>query len=94
MFSQIDNEGQSYAILQEIVDHHKNGHALTADDCFYTAKNGRRHAKQTTRGWEILVEWKDGTSSWQPMKDLKESNLLELAEYAKANKFVSEPAFA
>jgi hypothetical protein len=48
MFSQIDNEGQSYAILQEIVDHRKNGHALTADDSFYTAKNGRRHAKHTT----------------------------------------------
>jgi hypothetical protein len=28
------------------------------------------------------------------MKDLKESNPLELAEYAKANKLVSEPAFA
>jgi hypothetical protein len=94
MFSQIDNEGRSYAILQEIVDHRKNGHALTADDGFYTAKNGRRHAKQTTRGWEILVEWKDGTSSWLPMKDIKESNPLELAEYAKANKIVSEPAFA
>jgi hypothetical protein len=28
------------------------------------------------------------------MKDLKESNPLELAEYAKASKLVSEPAFA
>jgi hypothetical protein len=28
------------------------------------------------------------------MKDLKESNPLKLAEYAKANKLVSEPAFA
>jgi hypothetical protein len=28
------------------------------------------------------------------MRDLKESNPLELAEYAKANKIVSEPAFA
>jgi hypothetical protein len=44
MFSQINNEGWSYAILQEIVDHHKNGHALTADDGFCTAKNGCRHA--------------------------------------------------
>jgi hypothetical protein len=38
-----------------------------------------------TQGWDILIEWKDGTSSWLPMRDLKD---------VKANKLVSEPAFA
>jgi hypothetical protein len=48
----------------------------------------------TTRGWDINVEWKDGTSSWIPLKDLKDSNPVKLAEYAKANHLASEPAFA
>jgi hypothetical protein len=37
---------------------------------------------------------KDGISSWIPLKDLKESNPVEAAEYAVANKIAGEPAFA
>jgi hypothetical protein len=32
--------------------------------------------------------------SWVPFKDLKESNPIEEAEYAIANKISEEPAFA
>ena len=42
----------------------------------------------------MQVEWKDGSTNWLPLKDLKESNPVELAEYAVANKLVEEPAFA
>ena len=93
LFSQIDSEGRSYAILKEIVDHRTNGHALSKDDGFTVDKFGREHPRVTTRGWEILVEWRDGTTSWVALKDLKESNPVELAEYAVANKLVEEPAF-
>jgi hypothetical protein len=41
-----------------------------------------------------LVEWKDGSSNWLPLKDLKQSYPLEVAEYALANKIAEEPAFA
>ena len=40
------------------------------------------------------MEWKDETTSWIPLKDLKESNPVEVAEYAAANKLLTEPAFA
>ena len=39
------------------------------------------------------MEWKDGSTSWVPLKDLKVSNPLELAEYAINNKIDREPAF-
>jgi hypothetical protein len=48
--------------------------------------NGRKVRKRTTKGWELLVKWKDGTTTWIPLKDLKETNPVELAEYAIANK--------
>jgi hypothetical protein len=32
--------------------------------------------------------------SWVPLIDLKESNLIEVVEYAIANKISEEPAFA
>ena len=47
----------------------------------------------TTRCWSIKVEWKDGSVSWVPLKDLKASNPVELAEYAVANNIEEEPAF-
>jgi Reverse transcriptase (RNA-dependent DNA polymerase) len=94
LYSQVDSEGRSFAVMKEIVDHRTNGHALTKDDGFTTDKNGRRHPKLTTRGWELQVEWKDGSTDWIPLKDLKQSNPIEVAEYAVTNKLVEEPAFA
>lgn len=41
----------------------------------------------------MCVQWKDGSSSWMKLSDLKESKPLEVAEYALANKLLSEPAF-
>jgi hypothetical protein len=46
-----------------------------------------------TKGWKLLMQWKDGTSPWIPLKDLKELNPVETAEYAVANKRADEPAF-
>ena len=40
------------------------------------------------------VEWIDGSSLWIPLADLKESNPVETAEYAKAALIHNEPAFA
>ena len=48
----------------------------------------------TTQGWELEVEWRDGMTSWVPLKDLKDSNPVPLAEYAVANKISEERAFA
>lgn len=56
--------------------------------------NGRKLPKRTTKGWELLVEWKDGNTSWIPLKDIKETNPVKVAEYAIANKIDHEPAFA
>jgi hypothetical protein len=49
--------------------------------------------KKTTRGWKLLCQWKDGTTSWVPLIELKDSNPVELAEYAVASRIDQEPAF-
>ncbi len=38
--------------------------------------------------------WKDGSTSWETLRNLKESNPLELAEYAVMHQISQEPAFA
>jgi hypothetical protein len=60
----------------------------------YTIKrNGEKVPKITTDGWELLVEFKDSMTEWVKLKDVKDSNPIELAEYAIANQLQEEPAF-
>jgi hypothetical protein len=44
--------------------------------------------------WELSVRWKDGSSTWISLKDLKDTYPVELADYAINNKIQDEPAFA
>lgn len=58
-------------------------------DSLLVKEGGCKNPKMMTQGWDILVEWKHGTSSWVPLKDLKASNPVNLAEYEKANRLAS-----
>ena len=49
---------------------------------------------QTTVGCSFLVIMKDGTGSWTPMRVLKESNPIQIAEYVMSRKINNDPAFA
>jgi len=40
------------------------------------------------------VEWADGMSSWVKLKDLKQDNPIEIAEYCKMKDLMEEPAIA
>jgi hypothetical protein len=94
LYSQVDSEGNSYSVLNEIVDHKSDRTAVMKDDGYEVTKDGLEHPKQTTRGWKLLVNWKDGSTSWVPLKDMKESYPVQVAEYAVVNKILEEPAFA
>ena len=78
--------------MQSIVDHRKNAHAVDREDMYVKAGSNRQYRK-TTKGWELCVEWKDGSTTWERLADLKESNPVEVAEYAVAQGIHDEPAF-
>jgi hypothetical protein len=42
--------------------------------------SGNVKPKITTQGWQLLVLWKDKSTSWVKHKDLKASSPVELAE--------------
>ena len=67
--------------------------ALNESNGFYLSANGNKVNKKTTQCWKLLVEWKDGFSEWVSLKALKESNPIEVAEYAQANLIDKSPAF-
>jgi len=93
LYAQVDEEGRSYQILKEIVDHRYNEDALTKDQAYVESANGQKRPILTTKGVEHLVEFADGTASWVPLKDLRVSNPVEIAEYAKANGIDKDPAY-
>ena len=93
MFSQIDAEGHHFQLLSEISEHRKTADAIPKSQGFYVKSDNHKIPKKTTKGWEFLIHWKDGSQSWLPLKDLKVSNPVELAEYAKAKDIDEEPAF-
>jgi len=93
MFAQCDSEGNQFLLLDAIVDHRKDGHAVEKPD-MYVQRNGRNHIRKTTQGWQLCVKWKDESTTWERLADLKESNPVDVAEYAVAHGIHDEPAFA
>jgi hypothetical protein len=93
MFAQVDDEGNMYQILSEITDHKTDGTAIPISEGTVRTASGAERPKVTTKGWFLLVQWKDGSSSWEKLNDLKASNPIEVAEYAVANRIADEPAF-
>ena len=93
LYSQVDTEGHRYVLLDSIIDHRKDSRAVSKEDEFFMCK-GKRVRRRTTKGWKLCVQWKDGSTSWVALKDLKESNPVEVAEYACSQSIDTEPAFA
>jgi hypothetical protein len=93
MFSQVDAEGHSYALLEAIVDHKRDSTAVDRADKYIYTKSGARRLKKTTAGWKLLIAWKDGSEQWIPLSIMKESNPVDVAEYAVAAGIQNEAAF-
>ncbi|KAL7487373.1 hypothetical protein ACHAW6_012976 [Cyclotella cf. meneghiniana] len=55
--------------------------------------NGKKVVSRSTRSWELCCKWKDASTSWQKLSDLKESHLGQVAEFAIATGIADEPAF-
>jgi hypothetical protein len=53
----------------------------------------RKVKKKTLAGWALEVEWCDGGTSWIELKIMKQSNTVEVAEYALAKQLSHEPNF-
>ena len=100
MYAQADPNGHHLLILDEIIDHRKDGRAVALDDinagkmAIKRGSRGNPAKRRTTRGWQLLVQWKHGETQWIDLKDMKESYPVAVAEYAVSNKIAFEPAFS
>ena len=93
MYTQCDPEGNQQMLMDALIDHKADGSAITHADRYVIVK-GRRYHRKTTKGWKLCVKWKDGSTSWERLSDLKESFPVQVAEYAVSQSIDHEPAFA
>lgn len=90
LYSQIDEEGHRYQLLEGIIQHRKNGDAVPME----RGLDKRNRKRMTTKGWDLCLSLKDGTSCWMPLKEVKNIFPIEVAEYAVMTTIDKEPAFA
>jgi hypothetical protein len=92
MFASCDADCNEYILFDSFVNHKSNRKAVTKDSQ-QIVHNGRNSLRRSTAGWHFCVQWKDGSTSWQSLKDLKEAYPVAVAKYAVAQGIDNNPAF-
>jgi hypothetical protein len=93
MYAQCDLDGNERLLFDSIIDYRIDDTAIKPDDAF-VLHNGNRHPKKTTKGVKLCVLWKDESTSWERLADIKESYPIEVAEFAVSRGLDKTPAFA
>ena len=94
ILAQVDEEGHRQLMIDEIIDHCTNSDAMPRERGHYMTQDYTMRWKMTTKGWELCVIWKDGSTNWIELKDLKSAYPVQLAEYAINDKIEDQPVFA
>ena len=93
MYAMCDKNGDHILLFDAIVDHKKNGKAMTRREQKFVDSSGKRQYKRSTKGWEVCVRWKNRSTTWEKLSDFKECYPVQTAEYAATNDIDTETAF-
>ena len=80
LFAQFDQDRQRFVLFEEIIDWRTDGSQIKPEDAFIHISNGIKRRRETTKGWEVCIQWKDGSSTWNQVKDVKEAYPVHLTE--------------
>ena len=94
LLAQVDPEGFHTNVLEAILDHKRDGTAVPMSGKYLKTKKGRQTQQKTTVGWALKIKWKNGSTKWIKLKDLKELNPVDVVEYATTRGIQEEPAFS
>ena len=97
----VNDEGHHEDSLHAILDHKFDKSAVK--NGYVYDRQGHNQLKKTTRGVHLLIAIRDGidpkikeaniTQQWMPLRIVKESHPVEVAEYAVAHQIDDTPAF-
>lgn len=96
LYEQIDDDGHYHSTVKAIIDHKMTDEAITMKDIELASGKGVSRIKptRTTKGWLFLIEWQDGTYSWERLADVKNTIPVECAEYVHLHGLTQQPAFS
>ena len=70
MYTQVDEYGHRFLLLDEIIYHRCNPNTTVKEKDSYLSHNtGQKSKIHTTEGCDFLVRWKDGSTTWIPLKN-------------------------
>jgi hypothetical protein len=92
LYLQCDLNGNQNVLLEEIVDHHHLPAAVKLSDQKIVCADGKTYLKLSTVCWQLFCQWKDSSTYWENLADLKESHPIETSKYAKILGIDHEPA--
>jgi hypothetical protein len=93
IYSQIDDEGRQYILLQDIIDHQTTNDKLPKEERYQVSINGNIHHRRTTKGWQSCTLWKDGSTSWESLRNMKEALPVQVVEYSVPRGIQDQMAF-
>ena len=68
---------EQISLLDANINHSKNGSALSANDQKMIVKGKESH-RESTAGGDIYYEWKDSSTSWEKLSNLKELHPIQM----------------
>ena len=90
MDRQTDELASKYSNLKGIIGHRKDESVAIHKNDGWTSNKGARKRVITTKGWDIEIELKDGSTFWSPLTTVKHSMPIELAQYSRSFFFLCE----
>ena len=70
MFAQVDSERNRNVLFEGIIDHQNDRSGVNNQDYFNRIKIGNKRQRKTTKGWEIIVQWKERRLNWIYLKEI------------------------
>ena len=72
LFTEVDQEGNIFLLIKSIIGTRTNNTKTLKQDAFVITKSGTKQRKNTTKEWEVCIQWKGGSSTWNKLKYIKD----------------------
>ena len=93
MYAMCDENSDHILLFDAIVDHRTNDNAMTISEQKFVDSKGKQQYKRSTKGWEVCVRCKNGSTIWENLSDFKECYPVQTSEYAATSEMDTEPDF-
>ena len=80
--------------MATVLYHKLDGTSVPILEKYFTTKHVKRTMRHSTKGWSFHIKWGYGATLWVDLKYLKETNPVDIAEYATDHGNQDEPSFA